>query len=57
MRNSQDKEAVLNNYVMSQMHENHRREIMLQEMQEMPYELLLMKALGASSPEEAVAIM
>ena len=26
-------------------------------MQEMPYELQLMKALGAQSPEEAMAIM
>jgi hypothetical protein len=31
--------------------------MMLQQMQEMPYEVQLMKALGASSPEEALAIM
>jgi hypothetical protein len=55
--NNSSSEAILNNYVMRQLHENQQREMMMHAMQEMPYELQLMKALGASSPEEALAIM
>ena len=54
MRNNANSEAILNNYVMRQLHENQHKELLMQQMSEMPYEIMLMKALGASSPEEAI---
>ena len=37
--NSSSSEAILNSYVMRQLHENQQREMMMAAMQEMPYEL------------------